>query len=246
MKRILLVILVLGFTTTSFAQNFIFYRISPAIVVGDTSSFLATATKGIFKNISGVTQSFKFIRVVNNLPAGWTSSLCVGINCYASTADTVPPPGAPQILLGPNEQDTLTIDVYGQTIGLGTIVIKCFTLSNPSQYLVDTFRVQLTAANSIHKIASEVTRYELFQNYPNPFNPVTNIRFSLAKSANVSLDVFDLTGRKVASLLNDVRLMEGVYLIDFNAQNFGLGSGVYYYRLGTGEFTQTRKMVLIK
>jgi hypothetical protein len=246
MKKILLVILILGFTTSSFSQNFLFYRISPAVVVGDTSSFLATSTKGIFKNISSVSQSFKFIRVVNNLPPGWTSSLCVGINCYSSTADTVPPPGAPQIILSPNQQDTLTIDVYGQTIGLGTIVIKCFTLSNPSQYIVDTFKVQLGSPSSIHRISSEVKGYELFQNYPNPFNPVTNIKFSLAKGTNVSLDVFDLTGRKVATLLDNVRLMEGSYTVDFNAENFGLGSGVYYYRLNAGEFTQTRKMVLLK
>lgn len=246
MKKILLIILILGVVSTSFAQNFIFYRISPAIVVGDTSSFVATQTKGIFKNTSAITQSFKFIRVINDLPTGWTSSLCVGINCYASTADTVPPPGAPQILLGPNEQDTLTIDVYGQTIGLGTIVIKCFTLSNPSQYIVDTFRVQLQSPNSIHKIATEISGYELFQNYPNPFNPVTNIKFSLGKATNVSLDVFDLTGRKVASLLNNVKLTEGSYIVDFNAQNFMLGSGVYYYRLSTDEFSQTRKMILLK
>jgi hypothetical protein len=106
--------------------------------------------------------------------------------------------------------------------------------------------VQLVVPSSIHKISSEVTGYELFQNYPNPFNPVTNIKFSLAKATNVSLDVFDLRGRKVASLLNNVKLMEGSYSVDFNAQDFGLASGVYYYRLSGGEFTQTRKMVLIK
>jgi photosystem II stability/assembly factor-like uncharacterized protein len=86
-------------------------------------------------------------------------------------------------------------------------------------------------------------KYNLEQNYPNPFNPSTMISFSLPKAGNVSLVVYDILGREVAALVNEFTTA-GNYTIDFNASS--LSSGVYLYKIQAGDFTDTRKMVLVK
>ncbi|HEY3249916.1 MAG TPA: T9SS type A sorting domain-containing protein [Ignavibacteria bacterium] len=85
--------------------------------------------------------------------------------------------------------------------------------------------------------------YVLSQNYPNPFNPTTNIKFSLPKAGNVKLVVFDILGREVTTLVNEFKTA-GNYLVDFNALN--LASGVYFYKITANDFTETKKMLLIK
>ncbi|MEO8513497.1 MAG: T9SS type A sorting domain-containing protein [Ignavibacteria bacterium] len=87
------------------------------------------------------------------------------------------------------------------------------------------------------------TAYSLNQNYPNPFNPVTNIKFSIPNSGNVKLTVFDITGREVETLINE-NLNAGIYKVDWNASNYS--SGVYFYKLESENFTDTRKMMMIK
>jgi len=96
----------------------------------------------------------------------------------------------------------------------------------------------------ISTVSSEVpSSYLLKQNYPNPFNPTTNINFSLPKSGLVTLKIYDISGREVAVLLNEVK-SAGSYLVGFNAA--GLPSGAYFYRLTSGNFSETKKMMLIK
>jgi len=85
--------------------------------------------------------------------------------------------------------------------------------------------------------------YNLSQNYPNPFNPKTLIEFSIPKSGNVKIAVFDILGREVSVLVNDF-LTAGSYTVDFDASNFS--SGVYFYSLRSGDFTATKKMMLVK
>lgn len=85
--------------------------------------------------------------------------------------------------------------------------------------------------------------FYLYQNFPNPFNPSTQIRFDLPKAGLVNLSVYDLTGRKVADIMNG-NISAGKHNIDFNASN--LSSGVYFYRIETPDFTSIKKMMLIK
>lgn len=85
--------------------------------------------------------------------------------------------------------------------------------------------------------------FELKQNYPNPFNPVTKISYSIPKAGIVTLKIFDITGREVASLMNEMK-QPGVYSIDFNAASFA--SGVYFYRFEAQDFVDTKRMVLLK
>jgi hypothetical protein len=86
-------------------------------------------------------------------------------------------------------------------------------------------------------------KFELKQNYPNPFNPSTKINFSIPFAGPVKLTVFDMSGKEVASLVNE-RLNVGSYEYEFKATN--LASGVYFYKLITNDFVQTKKMTLIK
>jgi hypothetical protein len=85
--------------------------------------------------------------------------------------------------------------------------------------------------------------FALYQNYPNPFNPATNIQFSLPKAARINLSVYNLLGEKIATLLNEDK-EAGFYNVQFDASK--LSSGVYIYRLTTGDFIKTMKMNFIK
>lgn len=92
----------------------------------------------------------------------------------------------------------------------------------------------------------EVTRvvsFELSQNYPNPFNPSTTISFSLPQSSLVTLKVYDILGSEVAELVNG-QVEAGIHKVNFNAYN--LNSGIYFYTIKAGNFTETKKLMLVK
>jgi hypothetical protein len=85
--------------------------------------------------------------------------------------------------------------------------------------------------------------YSLAQNYPNPFNPVTSIKYSVPKQSLVKLVIYDVIGREVTTLVNEVK-NPGNYAVSFDASSYA--SGVYFYRMESGDFTDVKKMVLIK
>jgi hypothetical protein len=85
--------------------------------------------------------------------------------------------------------------------------------------------------------------FALKQNYPNPFNPTTRIEYQVAKDQLVSLKVYNLLGQEVATLLNETKA-PGTYAVDWNAE--GLPSGIYLYKMQSGSFTSTRRMMLVK
>ncbi len=93
------------------------------------------------------------------------------------------------------------------------------------------------------KVNPTPRQFSLAQNYPNPFNPITMIRYELPERADVTLKVYDVLGREVATLVNAAQ-GQGSYQVPFNASN--LASGIYFYRLKAGSFMQTKKMLLVK
>ncbi len=96
----------------------------------------------------------------------------------------------------------------------------------------------------IQPISNEIPiQFSLSQNYPNPFNPTTNIQFSIINVQYVTLKIFDLLGREVATLVNE-QLQPGTYEVDFDGSGFA--SGVYYYKLTASDYTETKKMILMK
>jgi hypothetical protein len=98
---------------------------------------------------------------------------------------------------------------------------------------------------TVYKDVNTSNELTLEQNYPNPFNPSTSISFSIPQPGKVSLKVYDISGKEIASLISDEYLNTGVYSKSFNGAN--LASGVYFYSiLVNGKVFLTRKMLLIK
>jgi hypothetical protein len=126
----------------------------------------------------------------------------------------------------------------------------------PGNYDYRLKQIDFNGDFNYYELSNEVSvgnpnSFLLMQNYPNPFNPVTTIRYEIRQSANVSLKVFDMTGREIMTLVEEYK-EAGYYKIDFNGEN--LSSGAYYYRLevrslnslGAGNFVDTKVMMLLK
>ena len=127
---------------------------------------------------------------------------------------------------------------YNQTY-YWKVYSNCFHTSSGSS--VYNFNTVLTG---ILKIVSEIPEnFFLDKNYPNPFNPATTINVSIPKESEVTLKIYDITGKEVSSLADGI-LKAGLYKFTFNATE--LPSGVYFYKLKTDGYTDTKKMVLIK
>ncbi len=121
---------------------------------------------------------------------------------------------------------------------------KLFVNGNSKSY-IELPIMNLTIG--IHQISSEIPgQFNLKQNYPNPFNPVTKIRFEVpatGKNNFVSIKIFDITGREVSTLVDD-NFNPGTYEVDWDGSKYS--SGVYFYRMSSGNFSEIRKMMLIK
>ncbi len=126
----------------------------------------------------------------------------------------------------------------------GTITIYCTGAggSNPPAWNHGANFI-VNVVSGINQIEEVATTYSLAQNFPNPFNPTTNISFSVPKSEFVNISVYDITGKLVQELVNS-NLAAGKYNATWNADNFA--SGVYFYKIQSGDFVEMKKMSLIK
>ncbi len=96
----------------------------------------------------------------------------------------------------------------------------------------------------ITQTGSEIPQnYSISQNYPNPFNPSTKINFALPKQGLVTIKVYDMLGKEVETLVNEVK-SAGQYTVDFNGSK--LSSGVYFYRIQANDFVDVKRMMLVK
>jgi hypothetical protein len=136
----------------------------------------------------------------------------------------------PDITFGHLRKDSELIDA-GVDVGLP------FSGAAPD---VGAFEYYSSAVTTNNELPGE---YQLFQNYPNPFNPNTIIAYHLPSTNHVTLKVFDVLGKEVTTLINEVR-QPGDKLVKFDAS--ALASGVYFYRLQAGSFTKTKKLLLLK
>jgi hypothetical protein len=101
-----------------------------------------------------------------------------------------------------------------------------------------------TTLTGIENISTEIpSSYSLGQNYPNPFNPMCNVQFSMCNSGNVKIIVYNVQGREVQTLVNE-RLSAGTYEVKFDGSM--LTSGVYFYRMVTKDYSETKRMLMIK
>ena len=112
-----------------------------------------------------------------------------------------------------------------------------------NNYVQQAIEIPVETPVGIGNTGTTVSDYSLSQNYPNPFNPTTNIHFSIPKDGNTSLKFYDVLGNEVATYY-DGFLKAGTYNAEFNGSTFS--SGVYFYKLTSGDFTETKKMLLTK
>jgi len=108
---------------------------------------------------------------------------------------------------------------------------------------INAYKSLLGATGISNQQEKVPAKYTLSQNYPNPFNPTTNIKFGIPSGSNVRISVFDITGRELAVPVNEF-LKAGTYTYSFDGSK--LTSGIYFYRITSGNFTDTRKMMLVK
>ena len=139
---------------------------------------------------------------------------------------------------------TYTTDNVAVGAGLPTFIIVGVTDDDSSAVHVDEVWYNETPTGmGISDDAPIASSYELGQNYPNPFNPITHIRFNIPETGNTKLTVFNIMGEAVANLIDGV-VSAGAHTVSWNAAN--MPTGVYFYRMESGNFSQTRKLLLVK
>lgn len=122
--------------------------------------------------------------------------------------------------------------------------IRLVTEDDVVRFADEPFELSITRNMSVSReITENPVEFSLSQNYPNPFNPTSTIEFTLPESANVVLEVYNINGQLVSTLV-DSRLNSGQHSVVFDASN--LASGVYLYRIRAGNYMETRQMTLIK
>ncbi|MEO8210857.1 MAG: T9SS type A sorting domain-containing protein [bacterium] len=120
--------------------------------------------------------------------------------------------------------------------------------TNTGKYNYRLKQIDFNGSFKYYNLNSEVEvgvpkEYNISQNYPNPFNPTTKIDYDIPKDGKVSIILYDISGREVATLANEVKTA-GYYSLQFNAIN--LASGMYFYRISSGNFAATKKMMVLK
>ena len=137
------------------------------------------------------------------------------------------------------------VDAAGVTDRFNAVVFATNNSSTTSMFVEAVYvnKEAMTVSKEVEKTDIPAV-FALDQNYPNPFNPSTNIRFSLPQASNVTLAVYDMLGRKVATLINGEQMNAAYHTVKFDAS--ALASGMYIYRIEAGSFVSTKKMMLIK
>jgi hypothetical protein len=183
---------------------------------------------------------------------GWTENKGSVWNCNNDTTGyifTVNPPGDRRFDLSSGSGD-LTVNpgdtqriVMCQLIARGTSNLNSVTkLKQFSDVAIEFYNSNFTIG--INQISTEIPmKFSLSQNYPNPFNSITNVKFSMLNAGDVKIVVYDIQGREVQTLVNE-RLQPGIYEAKFDGSS--LSSGVYFYRMVTEGFSETKRMLLIK
>jgi hypothetical protein len=120
---------------------------------------------------------------------------------------------------------------------------ETYPLGNSTLYVDNLSFDTLLTSVSKDQTDGIPSKYELSQNYPNPFNPVTTIKYSIAKEGNIKLTVYNVIGSKVATIVNEHK-PAGSYSVQFDGSN--LASGIYLYRLESGNYSAAKKFILMK
>jgi hypothetical protein len=193
-------------------------------------------------NITNAPLSVYMVRRSNELPANWQSSLCLDL-CFAPFVDSIATTSAfGSSALAAGEKRTISLHVF-PFVNQGTASVKMVigSIANPLENKTYNFTAHANVT-SINNIAAP-DGYHLAQNYPNPFNPSTVINYSIARGGQVTLKLYNIAGQEIASFINEHK-EAGSYNYEFNSKSFP--SGVYFYKIQSGDFMSVKKMILIK
>ena len=116
---------------------------------------------------------------------------------------------------------------------------------NPSRNWESTSAVINVTGVDEKLIGLSPVEFELYPNFPNPFNPSTKIRYAISETAFTTIRIYSLIGQEISLLINEEK-SPGIYEVNFDASDFNLTTGTYLYKLQTGNFVQTKKMILLK
>ena len=136
--------------------------------------------------------------------------------------------------------------IVAYTVGRGNDHLNSITVArNLVNAVINEYNSNFSTITSVedNSFVNVVSNFMLYQNYPNPFNNRTKIKFQIAKTCNVNLRVYDVLGREVGILVNEEK-MPGLYEVEFDGSGFS--SGIYFYKLVAGDYSQIRKFVLLK
>jgi Secretion system C-terminal sorting domain len=134
--------------------------------------------------------------------------------------------------------------IVESTVSSTQCLIRITNVDDGLVYDVSDAVFIITIPNDVEEFENGIPKeFNLSQNYPNPFNPVTSINYNVPEASVVSIKVYDLIGREVAVLVNEVK-PPGIYQVSFGNEN--LASGVYFYKMTAGDFSSVRKMNLLK
>ena len=213
-------------------------------------------TVSLAANKNGKISNFvreNYIEVVNDAPIVIFESDTLDVakntpNTYDLKQIFMDPNGDPMTFSWSGNSENLTISLQDDSLAvltpgtdyLGTETVTFVAKDNENDSTTHAFDIWISETSIDDAIPSE---YKLLQNYPNPFNPVTSISYQLPRSGRVNLNVYDLGGHKVRTLVNGY-MESGYYTVPFYAND--LASGVYLYRLTAGDVVVTKKMVLMK
>ena len=218
-------------------------NLDPSFEFNYTSSEIHVGTdsvgtfNGTIRNLSSNTITIVVVRRVNELPNNWTSSVCLDMICYNEAIDSV------STQIGQGDSTACGVLAWISGPGAGTVQLDIFDLYSDEHLLLDVnFYAGMV---DISKDLIKPNQFLLFPAYPNPFNPLTTIRFNIPFETQhaTSLQLFDINGRSVESLVNRV-MQTGQYEIEWSAS--GMPSGVYFAELVSGNYRQVQKLVLMK
>jgi hypothetical protein len=189
------------------------------------------------------------VRMVNPVNGTYTGQVT-----YTANISPSPAPGSMNVTWNPGNvrtfngnADSVMVQVSSTAnvpLGLYTVAVTGTETGGPRTHQ-RSYQIRVGNFVGITNLNTEIPKvFSLWQNYPNPFNPTTNIQFALPVASVVTLKLYDALGREVSVLLNNHSLKAGNYAYDFNAA--GLTSGVYFYKLTAGDFSDIKKMVLVK
>ena len=211
----------------------------------DISSDSVGSFNGMIHNTSSDVVNLAVVRRLNVIEEGWTSSICVAAICYNEMIDSV------SFEMNAGDSIPCGVLVWVNESGVGTVQLDIFDLNGQSEHvLVDIIFYFNETVSTITDVAGQEgpKSFNLMDNYPNPFNPYTTLRYEILKDEKVEITVYDLSGRVVRKLLNNVQKagQNHIQWNGLNDQGMTVSSGSYLYNIQAGGHGETRKMVLLR